>query len=890
MRLLAVAVVVVLLRTLALGAAVDLGPSQGSWAAALLALGLGAGLWWRPRDPTLTDALGVALLVPLQGPLRDLVQGAVGSGQAGTLAAAGVSLGPVAFLLGRQLQGQLRGGAVALMAGWALGEIAVLSGMLGRVPGPVLGVAVAGVLALCAWARRPDADEVKAEADAVGDRPVSASPAALVLGFATTTLVVVVARVLPSYVEPAPGHDSSIVATLLLLALLVALPAGVLAGHGFGARVLVALGGLGLGAAVLTTQDVLGLYLDQGHVALGRELRDWRALAEGWAPFLLDWDMWVLSTSGLVAAALGLAVGGFRGGAAGPFTVGVALGLAGESWIEADPTYGPAALLLAASGAGVLAAPLSLAPRLGWLLLPVVALPFWMRPLADQPGFDEIRRPGEYSAEGFQRNIMLDASMFSTPGRGTSSTEGLVAYDQTFIGRDPLLPVPPADAAEPAEPSADTEDFVEGGLRRYYGMRASGVPLHGGHPAVGPEGSLGRLARLFVRPGRVLVAGTGSELLAADLTTAGLADSAVVASPLRGHDEAHYRALVLLLFDLLGLSGFEGRVIPDPIRAVTALAPDDLFDTILVVPGRAAWPDTDAQLTETHLQRLADRLAPGGRCLVGIDTSDLGERAISARLAAFGAVFGDRSGAFLEARELDPPFLSMLGWIDAAGRPSVDEVEARLPLAWHQGWRSRLVDADDLAAMLLLDGAGMARLAADEVVHDRGRPVVADRASETGWAAVEGVLDPSARLSLVLAGGRVEPRPLPALFAGLARHARYSYHLAHVNQFAVDVLGDIDWEAFEAEADAYAAAADQDPDHPILHLALAALMEPLALHSEFQRCDQILQRIDISGMRSWRLAMVEAVLHDAALDPEGARLAVERARAVLLAATQTTDR
>jgi len=95
-----------------------------------------------------------------------------------------------------------------------------------------------------------------------------------------------------------------------------------------------------------------------------------------------------------------------------------------------------------------------------------------------------------------------------------------------------------------------------------------------------------------------------------------------------------------------------------------------------------------------------------------------------------------------------------------------------------------------------------------------------------GWAAVAAVRDDGARLSRVVAGAPDETHPSRELFLGLQAHAAYDFQLADINETLLEIKPDVNWAAFQSEVEHYARAAGEDKLHPLLHLALAALLVP----------------------------------------------------------------
>src|SRR5690606_14124297 len=169
-----------------------------------------------------------------------------------------------------------------------------------------------------------------------------------------------------------------------------------------------------------------------------------------------------------------------------------------------------------------------------------------------------------------------------------------------------------------------------------------------------------------------------------------------------------------------------------------------------------------------------------------------------------GAAFGARSLALVEPRELRPPLVLLVGWRDDAGRPAADELAARAPTDWRAGVRPILDDAGDLACLVLFDGAGLQRLAAEATVQRAARPIPPGRGS-TGWAA----LAHWARLGVEpgdkpagLPAARATPWPLVAALAPFDRRRFDPDRPA--GTMSVQVAEDVDWAAFERLVEALA--------------------------------------------------------------------------------------
>lgn len=881
----AVTLTVILVRYLLAGSAMDI--SHASWVLApgVLALAMGWGLLSRGKLPYLVDALAIALLVPARGWLCDVSLAVLPPAWGGDLLAVVLSLGPLGYALGRQLSSLLQAGVLAPLLGWIAGEVLVQLGLVAWCPGALTGFVAAALLA----ALVEMGTGRRTSYGAGGDERVAWE--AVSLGAVLALLLVVLRRVAPSYATPAADVSSEALLGLLVPAALVAVFAVMLTESTPIRRVAYTVGSLGLAWACWSAVETLGLYVD--NMQLIQLTREYRTSAnEGW-PLVTEWHRWLLLFSALPAAALGVALASLRRPAAGPLALGVGVGLLAEAWVVREPVWGPLQLLLLA--AGVAGGCCLLIRHRRWLLLlPLAALPFYLLPQPLRVGFDGIRRVGDFAADGWRRSVVADLSLFSTGTLDNLAVEGRREARSSFSDRLPFLAfgdggellfksesLEREDLPSPYQPGFDPADDAP--VERYFGVRVAGVAMHANHDPLGPQGSLGRLQRLLAVPGPALVLGVGSELPAADLAHAGLArlDDAA---------DAAGRALTVasrvpmgplissVLLEEAGLSDALGEVADDELRALRS-APRESFATVVLAPERSLWPGSGTLLSRSVLERLADRLRPGGRLLAWVDTSDLDARALRARLAAFGDVFGPSSMALLELRELDAPFVLMVGWRDPAGRPGEAEFAVRRGPPDRTGFRSRLADLDDLSAMLLFDGAGLVELAREGPIHDRAHPIPPAAYAEHGAAAVAAVYSSGARLSQVMDGARARVFDQTALLAGMARHATYFYDLDRLRgSMMVEPLRDVEWEAFDDEVAAYVEAAGSAADNPLLHVAVAALLEPLARESDLTRFARTFLAIDCEPMDSWRLALLHHYVAVEALEPELAERALARAR------------
>ncbi|MCB9898085.1 MAG: hypothetical protein H6825_08780 [Planctomycetes bacterium] len=901
----AVAAAVLLARLLLAGSDIDLGPAACVSAPSVLALAVGLGLVLRARRPTLVPTLGIALLVPARGLLVDLSAALWPLSQGGTTLAALLSLAPVGFLLGRALAPLIDDGVVPAVLGWMLGEILAYVGAVGRMPGELSGFSVAVLLAalveLHERRRAPSAPQ-GAESDERDAPAWEALPPAA----AFALLFVCVRRIAPAYAEPGAQPGVSLTLAFLAQALVVLLPVRVLASGTTARRVLFAAGCLALGVALWLTSG----NLDVWRVPMLKQQVTWTMHNHVWAHLgLLDaWWAWLLFLFvGYGAAGLGLLLGALRRGAAGPLLIGLGLGLVAESLVDVEPLAAPRHLLLAGVGVACVSALGAWRPRAAFAAPLGVA--FVLVPLDSPPDFAAITRVGEPTSEGFVRRLPADVVVSCAFGPDTSVRDSRRCYADTFTRRvhvsardeierlaeqwtseDTARPEPGEFVRRPgalagdddgADAPADVDPFdlrAEDALAaRHYGLRVAGAAASPGHDPLGVEGALGRLDRLFGVRGPAAVTGTAGELAAADLVDAGLCrpDEIVLASaaPLT------LEMTRVLLADY-GSAGYLGLADGDPAGWLRARAPQSCA-TFVVAPERGAWPASGAALAVESLRRARETLRPDGRCLIWIDTGELDARALRARLAAAGAVFGERAACFVEMRGLDAPWLLVLGWRDDAGRPRAADVSLELPWPEASGVRTRLRDLDDLAAMLLLDGPGLLSLADDGPVHRRGRPVPSDAIAPTGWSAVAALLPelPPARLDRALDGAPPTSVPLEPVASALAAHASYSFHLSLVRGSEIlEIVPDIDWDAFEREVDAWAAAAASVPGHPLLHVGLATLLETLAVEGDYSRFAAVWQRVDGDRLESWRLAVLKAKVLRQMLEPEQAWDSLDRAR------------
>ena len=904
---LAAALAMVLARFLIMGSALHLGPSAELVAPAVFALSVGLGLLARARLHVLAYSLGLALLVPARGPLADLVL-ALGSSPSEpslVVAAAFVSLAPVGFLLGRVLASLPNGGAIPVGVGLVLAELACMSGAVGWLPGPFTGFVMAGAFAgLAEWGR-----ERRLHRDGgATEEPLSweAAPLGFALGVAWLTLT----RVVPSYVTPPAHVDAEVGIALVGPALLVAWPASVLASGKALRRMLLALGFVMLGYALWKLAGSLALYrFNMPSVALQTEFHQ---KAARWSPVVTAWRAWLFMFCGLAAAATGVTVGSLGKACWGPLALGLGAALAAGLWLVQEPALGPQQLLVAAAGVAALGA-LASWKRMALLAVPAGVFAVLLYPQSEESAYESIRRVGEPVIESFERTLATDVVLFATYGPSTPHIHAQRAYRTSFTHREPLPEWKmlhgtwgqgghshghghshEEEEEQPfLAPLAPPEDLGDADLegqdaepQRRFGLRFGGVPAHPDHDPMGDEGSVGRLLRLFGVPGSVLAVGVGAELVASDALDSGLATDVRVSSPI----PIGSRNQRVLLTHILSL-GLGLNVESDPWATVRDV-PDGSLAMALVAPENADAPGEGLVTSREYLGALERALAPDGRCLAWLETDGLDARALRGRVASFADVFAGRSAAFLEMREADAPLLFLVGWKAEAGQLTTNEVSARLPAADTTGFRTRLADWDDLGAMLLLDVDGMARVASDGPLHRTSRPVSASTFRDRGWGAVAGLIqggagrgtgsasDPSTGLAQVIVGApAIDPRDIRPLVEGLAVRSRYRYDPVAVSgSMLVEIVDDVEWEFFEQELQHYAAAAREDTDDPLLHLALASLLGPLAVTKDVGRFAEGFQATGAEAMDSWRLAVLQATMLRVSLQEDAADQALARAR------------
>jgi len=900
-RALAVALGVILCHLLLAGAEADLGTLAPPGAAAVLLVGVGLGLLSRAQGKIRMDAIALTLLVPLHGPLSSLAFAVMPGGVVTLAAVALITLLPTGAVLGRALRPCTQAPLPWVLVGVVLGELAVACGAAGWLPTWLAGALVAALLLALDWHARPREDREPAP-----ERDVFAT-VSLLMGASLGLLLIVLQRVAASYATPTPhlGFDATL--TLLLPAALVLLPASLLATEGWPRRTLGAIGGVLLALAVMHASfDVQIHENSMAHVALSRSLHSRAVIVASLLPAPMaraldgagrqvDVWAWLLVFAGQLAAAGGVALGARKGRELGWMVLGAGLAAAAPYAALYWPAQATGMLLLAAATLAAMTVPLSLFGPRGVLLAPLALAPIivlggeekvmWRVP----PEVESVRRVGEFGVDAFERTTRADVVLFLAPGRGTNGLEGRQAFKASFTGVAPAFRFdehgepeatcvpdpepafgPPAaaapEAAAPAEPGAEP--------RNSRGLRVGGVPLYAGDPPLGPEGSVARLTRLFAQKGAAFVTGLGAELLAADLHDADLAGAITVSSPV-----PLGRPVVTVLLDDCGSGGWQTGEVTEPVAAAREAAPES-YATVLVTPGPADAPGVSTLLTEEHLARLAELLAPGGRCLVWVETDGLTPVALAARLAAFGSVFGSRSAAFVEPRGLDAPGVLLVGWRDADGAPSALELGEHLPGSDTTGRRVRLKEPGDLAALLVLDGPGLQELADHAAVLSRSRPLRGSSFTRGGWAALAPLVDPEAKLSRVVAGAADGAGPSRHVLAGLVAHTDYDYDVEGLNNMMLEIKPDVQWRAWEREAAEYERAALADPDDPLLHLVLAELLEPLAVVGDYGRFAQVYARSGGSNLPSWRLALQEWWVQKGSLEPAAAQAAAERARAL----------
>ena len=863
-RVAATAVAVLLLGLLVEGARIDLGDRLLPGAVALVLAGVGLGVVWRAAPaargasgrtrPALALVAGLAaLLVPLRGALCALLLSlapAAAASLPARLAIAAATLLVPGALIGHLLGALLHGSLPVVLAGVLAGEALLWAGATGWVSAWIAGPAGAGLLLLLG-------SRAEARTRPLDERPAPAST--LLIGGALVLLVSALARVVPSYTTPSTSPATDALAALLAPAALVAWPASLLGRGRIAAATLGGGGALLLAVALFHAVDALAIYVQPMIVV--ETTRRLHVQAAELSPWMNDWWLWLLSFAALGAASLGLSIATLPARAAGGLACGAGAALLATQLVPLPVTHAPATWLLVGSALAAAAAPPALFGRRGWWLSPAAIAVLTLSPVERRPGYDEVRRPGELAVEGFERTPLLDLTLYATPASSSASIEGRLARRSAFASALPAVALAPdGSLATPAD-----------GEGTALGLRLGGLAWSPGHDPLGPTGSVGRLTRVFGVEGRALVAGPAAELFAADLHDAGLLDSALVAS------DAPLGALALVILASRGSGAWQAATVHEPFAASRA---EGGYDTVLLAPSRASWPGAETLASEEWLERMAERLTAAGRCLLWLDTTDLDAAALRARAAAFGQVFGERSAAFVEPRDLDPPLVLLVGWRGEAARPSPAEIATRLKAAGDAGRRVPLRSLDDLGALLLRDGAGMAAAGEDWSELRASNAAPAARCSARGWAAAAALSDPHVRPASVLAGADAPPRRTGALYAGLAEHARYEYDLADLNETVLEIRPDVDWPAFEREVGHYAQAAREEPGDPLLQYALASLLEPLAASGDYGRFARAYEATGARGMRSVRLALLEAWVQQRSLEPEAAEAALQRARSL----------
>lgn len=876
---LGVAVAIVLARYLLAGSSLDVDPQAAHFAPAILALAVGVGLVRRARLHVLAHGLALALLAPARPWCVDLVHAGLPRGMAADVTALALSLLPVGFVLGRMLSLLLPGGLLPVIGGWLLAEVATLLGFVTRLPGPFAGLLVAGLLAGLVELGRHRRQHRHA-----GPHDERVAWELAPLGLAFTIAWLSLRRIVPSYATPPVGGASEVLLALLLPACLVAWPASVLAEQRAAwRRPLSAAACLVSAFALWKLASALGLYLQTSpYVSLSTELRQ---VVGKYGPPVTEWRAWLVVFSALVGAALGLQLGGLRKGAAGPLVVGLGLGGLAEAWVLEQPFEGPQQLLLAAAGVAALV-PLGLWRPWAALLTPVGVLLVLALPEEQRASFEAVRRVGEPAVESFERTLMADVQVFSAFGPDSLHPLARRAYRQTFTERCPLPEwydlhgIQPAGHAEeevdrsPAGPPLLPDDEpAQQEPERHLGVRVGGVPLYPDADPLGEEGCVGRLLRLFGRPGDWYVTGLAAELLAGDALDAGLAQRAVVSSPVPLGERNQRVLLVHVESRGVGLS------VDGSPRAEASVVERGRFSTVVVAPAPGGSPGEALLTCEEHLGLLAELLAPGGRCLQWLETASLDRRALQARVAAFAGVFGERSAALVEMRGLGAPLVLLVGWRDEAGQPRADQLAERLPWPDTSGTRSRLDEVAHLGAMLLRGGPGMLLACDTWTHHARATPVLPGGWTGTGWAAVRDLIDPQADLSGFVLGAPAAGGIERHLVNGLVSHGTYVYEPDVPAAAALtEAVRDVDWMAFEVEVGHYVDAAVDALQDPLLHQALASLLEPLAMAGDYGRFARVFEQVGAISMDNWRLAALHARVLGAGLQESAAAAALARAR------------
>ncbi len=885
-------IVAVAARALVTGSVVDLGMPLMGWSAAVVAAGLGVGALTK-RVPSLFDALVLAVGITARGMVAAGCVSVFGTGPFGWGLALVASLAVPAFMLGRFASVWIRGRSIVVALAWVTGELLVVFGVVASWPGVATGPVAALLAFLLTRGAADETADVAAAVDAASEdaaapseRVAVAEPlsfgvlAAGLLGASLTLALLVMRRVMPGYTAPTVHATSEWIIALLVPAVVIAMFVAVLVGNpkSWSGRIARLAGGVGVAVALIVMFDASTSYQVNGHIALTRQLRgDTRAYAETFA-WLRPWDLWVTSFIGYLAAGFGIVLGAVRGRASAGFALGAAVAFAGEAIvIPAAPVFGPTWMLLASVGLAGWSGVVGVFGIWGLLAAPIAAAGFWMRDDVHWSGYDEMRRPGELSAEAHVRSASTETLLFSSPLLGTTSPEGTLAYLQTSIGRKPLFPVYESAFEKFDAKVRQMEDEAKEGLMRRFGVRIAGVTAHPGHPALGEDGSVGRMLRLFGRAGEALIVGYGAELIGLDWSMVDGVAHVGVATPSADRDGTRMGDYLLVLADVTETKGLSERVEANVPFTLARAFETRGYDVVVVAPERPEWPGAGASLTVERLGAIRAALASGGRCLAWIDTMSLDAASLRARLAAFGTVFGERSVVLVEPRGLDAPFVVAIGWSDDEGDPHGDVLVPGTTRGVElSGLRTTLRSRDELDAHVILDGRAMVELAASAGAHSRDRFVVPSRFARTGWSAVASVYDTASRWAPDTVGSGTDA--LPKLMEALEQHASYSFHLAFVNQTVVENLGDIDWDAYDTEVALLIEAAQTNPKNSLVQFTIASLGEQLVVHSETTRFASLYEAVGAEAMESWRLQLLKAAALDHQLEPELAADAMARAR------------
>lgn len=857
----------------------ELGSPVWNLAPAALAASTAAGLLARARLPYLGACLGLVLLAWVRSPLVELALGAGGGALGPGVFAGLVMIVLIGLLFGRQLAPLCEGRLLFALAGWALAELALAAGLGGWRPGLAWTLSLTAIL----LASLAEAGRQRRHARRVANGDVL-EWAALAPAWALGLVWLALRRHVPAYVTPPPGGEHEVALALLAPGLLVAVSATLLVSSAPRVRSwLLAAGLLAVALAAWKTAAALTLYRFPTHVDRTWELR---ATAQGLPLGAGEWHAWLGMFAGWAAAAGGLALGALRARALAPALLGLGAAWACQEWLSAGSDWAPQQLL--ALGAGISLVGLGALWRPQALFaLPAALVVVGLFPEEHRDELGRVRRIGEMEAAFSARSRLGEIVVFGAGAADNSSPDGRASFGLTFTGERRAFAHPlSAQAAAELDSAEDSvgddgesgqeaehggQDEIPPPLVRAFGLRLNGLGAHEGHAPLGPEGTLGRWLGGLDPGGSALLLGHLAEVSAAELLRREPKRDLGWASEVPMEIRMRRRLLAELGF---------GREIPDAAggtRVALGGAAAGSLGLVVLSPDRAGWPLSGRVLTRELLAEARRALALGGRCVAFVDSTDLDARALAARLGAFGQVFGERSLACLVVRGLHAPFVVLVGWVDDAGAPDPARLLEVLRVPELEGTRASLATPAELRALVLADGAALARLGDTSAVHELTRSIDPGRRSR-GWAGLAALEVPEPRTLTPWAGEAVgSVRELARALAGFDR-SRYDVD-APTTAMTVQVRQDVDWAAFDGLVGRLERLALAQPEHPALPVVLAALLEPLAVHGEYGRFADVWRRVGADSLGGWRLPRAQAVVLRASREDELATQAEDRARA-----------